>query len=169
MQPTINPDSVTANTKFTNQGSTFTWSAIQSKLQSMANDVLIILESCEAAGVVASTDIRNSRGRAEIIAACGHNVDSHQPPRRTYKQRNFLNFSSALTAELKEKARQNQSFTAASLHCDLLKRIIRHKTDLGHNENPIPTPVYIFAAGNLEDPSILVSPLPGVQTHRRKI
>lgn len=79
----------------------------------MNADVLVLIESCEAAGLAFATQDHTSNGKMEVIAACAY-------PDGVYPYPRYVSFSRALAAELRDKAVTGNLFTTADLYNGLL-------------------------------------------------
>ncbi|KAE9378720.1 hypothetical protein N431DRAFT_450665 [Stipitochalara longipes BDJ] len=151
---------------------TLKWSTLQSQLMSISADVLVIVESCEAASMALS--IRNEKkreGRMEVIAASTY-------PDVTWSGGGPESFNSALCEALGELAVQGNIFTSATLYHEILlqvfQRLYAKKVEFWkayppyyiENHPYIPSsPIHLNLTGNLRLSSIQLTPLrPQTQT-----
>ncbi|PVH82333.1 hypothetical protein DL98DRAFT_620367 [Cadophora sp. DSE1049] len=134
------------------------WTTIQHELQRMDNDVLIILDSCASAGVVARTDATISRGKVEIIAACGYDENARAPNCVEMFATFFEpTFTRAMIDSLAASAQANSPVTAASLQLGMVKTILTNVFRSGYKGfEVLPTAVH-FTVGN--DPAASSIPL----------
>ncbi|PVH82343.1 hypothetical protein DL98DRAFT_586683 [Cadophora sp. DSE1049] len=138
------------------------WSVIQDALQTMNNDVLILIDSCYASGCIMGVDTAKSKGKVEIIAASGYGEMAFGPEKvRTMWSRQIRTFSRELVAQLKSKAEKNLPFTAANLHLGLVQQIIQENYDTQAHGGVLPTPVYFSLGQDLESGSIPLKSFPG--------
>ena len=146
------------------------------------------MDSCYSGGTVISARESSSKGRIEIIAACGYSELTILPGR------NFLIFTQALVDELDRWLETNiqHPFTAANLHRGMSERMIWN--GLNRRETrylPTPeeiqemeargesyttdqyvylpqTPVYFNLCDDFRQPSIPLKPLP-INNHPQRI
>ncbi|KAF4636649.1 hypothetical protein G7Y89_g1434 [Cudoniella acicularis] len=136
------------------------WSVHQARLQRWSNDVVIILDCCDAAGSVTTVPKDNSSGRTEIIAAAGSPGSANRPSGPLRRER--FSFTDHLTSQLRERLQtaQQGGFTVASLYKGLLQDFVRDnflpRNDPLERVNPaLPTPVHIMLKDTPE-PSIII-------------
>ena len=128
------------------------WSAIQTVLERLEIDVLILLDTCAARGAVIRSSAARAKGRTEIIAACGYDDSAYGVPPAAYGFQHFITFSKTLTDVL--KASSSVSLTAVSLHYKLVKRIMDHNYRFGNQTKALSTPVHFSIGGDPEKGSI---------------
>lgn len=134
------------------------WSKIQNKLENMYSDCLIILEACNAAGAVTESDPMIAKTRTKLIAACGYDNITPSPSRKElFGFENHVTSSRML--EMTLASNFSEKFTAASLHCDLVKAIMENNFRKEGNTNILPAPVYLSVGTDFAKGSIPLSAL----------
>ena len=124
------------------------WGRFQLGLEAMNADVLIILDSCDGAAVVNTTNPANSNRKKEVIAAAGF-------PGTTY------GFAKHLIPVLYQLSNYREGFRVSELYRCILERAVlenhhRVSSSMGGNlKNPPTTPVH-FPLGNANQLSILI-------------
>lgn len=137
------------------------WPTLSTLLQELPHDVVVFLDACSAAAAVGASSAQSiCQGRMEIIAACGHNINTTAPIMDSYANRGRKNFSDVLRDELNSKLEANQPFSAVTLHRDLLRRTIQNEVELGNDQHSMPSPVYICVNGAVGEPSIVMGMMP---------
>ncbi|KAE8441050.1 hypothetical protein EG329_005912 [Mollisiaceae sp. DMI_Dod_QoI] len=146
-----------------NRGPHLNWHLIQLWLQAMEVDVLILIDSCQAASAAAIKGNQTTSRRTEMIVACGYEqvacgnliftrpesddrTDKSPSPER--KKRRYQSFTRALVRCLENFTRNRESFTVATLHHELLKSIVNDVFDTQDGLYTNSTPIYIDAGGS---------------------
>lgn len=132
---------------------TLNWSLLQSSIECIEADVLILLDICNAARS-ANFPIPNlavgemEKGRTEPIASCG--FESNSPGIGP------ASFTQALIDVLIRSSHDAVPFTAAQLHRRILSRLrpIRHHYFSRRDPRGLVTPVRITLSGGYQCPSI---------------
>ncbi|KAH7417695.1 hypothetical protein BKA64DRAFT_740159 [Cadophora sp. MPI-SDFR-AT-0126] len=142
----------------------FEWNKVQEELQKMENDILIIIDACNAAGTIVTADQSISKGRNEVIAACPYNETTplgFWTPKSISGSRSSAYqpcFTSALIDVLTQKSLLDgtPAFSAVNLHLEITKMIIdRCYTELVlNNSGWLRQPVYYRIGQDLQESSI---------------
>lgn len=130
----------------------------------MDTDVLILLDACGSAGAAALKTEYDSRKRTELIAACGYKSYTFGPtvprpprcPRDRYLHEDEIeaefskmniNYTNALVDCLQKTTKDDDTFTAVTLHRDLVRNIVKRNFDERTLSDVTRTPVY-FSLGS---------------------
>lgn len=143
------------------------WSTLQVILQNLNCDVLILLDTCHAASSIVASSSTNasSKGRTEIIAACGYEAKTPGLDRDLFGQ--YLpTFSRALSMELQRLSLSPRPFSAAILHCTILERNVfgnafafpALQLPFSMQMTTSPTPVHVVLGNAWDMPGIPLQP-----------
>lgn len=144
------------------------WHTLQVGLEDLNTDVIVMLNSCESAGAVATNDRQKSKKRFEIIAASG-------APGLSVS----TDFTDILVRELADRCRltEDQSdagiprppFTVSSLYTGILRRTVRKYYNKGRYNfeseqtyakfKEAMTPVHFTLKEGVNQSSICLSPV----------
>jgi hypothetical protein len=127
------------------------WYAIQKLFEVADSDVLLLLDCCAAASAAPAD--AESLSVTEIIAACGFETLAPLPGRHS--------FTDTLIVVLEEWKRRT-SFTAAMLHCEILRRLRHEKPEKrGNTDRKFEcrkTPILVVSTNNPDARSIELFP-----------
>ena len=125
------------------------WYSLQTGLERTPSDVVIFLDSCNAAGAVGSSNVRDG-GKTELIAACG----IRETTLATNEAK--ISFTSFLARALIELGTNGNMFSITELHEKVLASISRHD-----ESEMLSTPVYVRLNGKGGQAGIQMKALEG--------